>query len=508
MYFVVRVVFVVIFVICETADIHARVGLCPRTPAEWPTGEIRPSPQLFNFGLTHQVAAHKAEFFRMRRALTMTSSLVTLLLMLSGFVIHPGPAVQMGLFNARSVVNRGPLIQDLITSHHLDTLAVCETWIVDDDPDAITLDVVPPGYAVAHLPRPSATTRTRGGGLCFIHRDSIIIKSHPLQGSSVYSSFECQLATLRAGKTDDVTIAVIYRPPSMSLDSIESFLDDLSDLLVKLGDVIEADRLVLCGDFNCLGSNSTSIRTDLSSLLDAHGLQQFVTTATRRTLNVENLLDLVIGGAASTRIRQVGARSSHGVSDHDLVTWSLVTYERPPRHVHTYRFRNLKAIDLEQFKCDIYRSDLFSAPASTAEEFADQLDETVTSILDVHCPLQSKRCISSSRRDSRWLSQEAVIAKRDRRRLERKWRSSRDEVDFVAYRRMCRAANTAIIKSRHDYYSKRIGAAGSDPRKRWSVIREVCIRLSDMRAIQMLPANLYVTVSSTSSTTKSGRSNR
>jgi endonuclease/exonuclease/phosphatase family metal-dependent hydrolase len=128
------------------------------------------------------------------------------------------------------------------------------------------------------------------------------------------------LATLRAGKADDVTIAVIYRPPSMSFDSIESFLDDLSDLLLKLGDVIEADRLVLCGDFNCPGSNSTSIRTDLSSLLDAHGLQQFVTTATRRTLNIENPLDLVIGGAASTRIRQVGALSSHGVSDHDLVT--------------------------------------------------------------------------------------------------------------------------------------------------------------------------------------------
>ena len=100
MYFVVRFGFVVIFIICVTADIDARVGLCPRTPAEWPTGEIRPSPPLFSFGLTHQMAAHKAEFFRMRRALTMTSPLVTLLLMLSGFVIHPGPAVQMGLFNA------------------------------------------------------------------------------------------------------------------------------------------------------------------------------------------------------------------------------------------------------------------------------------------------------------------------------------------------------------------------------------------------------------------------
>ena len=69
----------------------------------------------------------------------------------------------------------------------------------------------------------------------------------------------------RTGPTaDDVTIAVIYRPPpkkskqptktpSSSSTSIVSFIDELSDLLVKVGDVIDADRLVMCGDFNCPG---------------------------------------------------------------------------------------------------------------------------------------------------------------------------------------------------------------------------------------------------------------
>ena len=218
------------------------------------------------------------------------------------------------------------------------------------------------------------------------------------------------------------------------------------------------------------------MRGDLSSLLDAHGLQQFVKAATRRATgrssSVESLLDLVIGSASSKRIQQVAVQSTYDVSDHELVTWSFVTANRPRRQVLSYCFRNLKKIDMERFKNDIRCSDLFLAPACTAEEFADQLDATVTKILDIHCPLQSRCKLVSNRRENRWLSTDAVAAKRRRRRLERKWRSSHDHDDYVAYRRECRVANKAIVQSRHDFYSRRIRDAGSDPRKRWSVIRD------------------------------------
>jgi hypothetical protein len=277
-----------------------------------------------------------------------SSLLAALLLVIAGVAKNPGPAIQQGFINAHSIVNKGPLLQDMITSHNLDTLAVCDTWIIDDDPDVITLDAVPTGYSVAHVPRRSATARTRGGGLCIIHRDSITAKSHPLQRSLNYSSFECQLVTLHVGglrsTADDVTFVVIYRPPpkmskqptkkpSSSSTSIASFIDELSDLLVKVGDVIDADRFVMCGDFNCPGVDSTSVRGDLSSLLDAHGLQQFVKAATRRTAgrssNVESFLDLVIGSASSKRIQQVAVQSTYDVSDHELVTWPFVTANRP-----------------------------------------------------------------------------------------------------------------------------------------------------------------------------------
>ena len=216
-----------------------------------------------------------------------------------------------------------------------------------------------------------------------------------------------------------------------------------------------------------------SVRDDLSTLLDAHGLRQFVTTATRRTATVSNLLDVVVANADSSLISQVTVQPSHGVSDHDLVTWSLSSRVRPPRQVLTYRFRNLKSVDWTKFTDEVRRSQLFTSPANSANEFADQLDKTVADILDRYCPLQVRRKFAPNRRDSRWLSAGAVDAKRARRQLERKWKSSHKEDDYVAYRKACRSANKLIVDSRRDFYRERINAARADPRKRWTAIRDV-----------------------------------
>jgi hypothetical protein len=75
------------------------------------------------------------------------------------------------------------------------------------------------------------------------------------------------------------TIAIIYNPPSSS--SLEQFYDEFSDLLVKVGDTIDTDRFVALGDFNCGSSDPASIRSDFSTLFEAHDLQQHVLGATR-----------------------------------------------------------------------------------------------------------------------------------------------------------------------------------------------------------------------------------
>ena len=120
--------------------------------------------------------------FRSKPNGSIPASVVALLLLIAGIEPNPGPQTFIiGSLNVRSIVQRGPLIQDLVMSHNLHANAVCDSWIVRDDPDAVEFDVVPSGFRVHQVPRSTATRRSRGGGLCFIHRDTIKVEPHPLQ---------------------------------------------------------------------------------------------------------------------------------------------------------------------------------------------------------------------------------------------------------------------------------------------------------------------------------------
>ena len=88
---------------------------------------------------------------------------------------------------------------------------------------------------------------------------------------------------------------------------------------------------------------------------------------------------------------------------------------------------------------------VITAETSTdsADEFADQLEQSVVSVLDELAPLKicSKRC---GRWSNRWLSESAVTAKRKRRRLERRWYRTRRQADHVVYCSACHEANAEI----------------------------------------------------------------
>ena len=172
---------------------------------------------------------------------------------------------------------------NLINTHRLDVRAVYETWIVNDDPAAVTLDCIPTGYQVCHLPQLTATRSTRGGDVCIIvHHNTLSVRSHPKQQLCQYASFECMLVPVNecgsTRSTDNISAAVIYQPPTSSMSQ---FYDDLSDMFARIGDDINTDWFVACGDFNRSGTDSTSIQAELTTLFNMCGLEQHVSNATR-----------------------------------------------------------------------------------------------------------------------------------------------------------------------------------------------------------------------------------
>ena len=393
----------------------------------------------------------------MRKQRSLMTVLITLLLLSGNIESNPGPIssafINICVWNVRSAVNKTASILTTITDFDLDALAVSETWIRADDPPAIPLDPAPQSYNILHVHRAAGPDGPRrGDGLAFIHRDSMEVRSHPLSSQIKPETFELQL--LKVGlSTSSLTVANIYRPPSTSLSV---FLEELSDVI---SEVItnSSDRLLLCGDFNCND-------VDVGDVLETFSLKQHVNVPTRS----DNLLDLLISDGSYV-VSDLRVDDAGCVSDHRLITakFGFQTASRPPIRTTV---RSLKNFDVNSFEAALRSSSLYTNPADTADAFADQMADVVSAELDRVAPL---RTVVRRRPNptAKWLSPEAVAAKRKRRCLERKWKASSLETDRVAYRSTCRVSNNLINQSRQDHYRQKLD--GSDPKQRWQTAKEL-----------------------------------
>ena len=242
----------------------------------------------------------------------------------------------------------------------------------------------------------------------------------------------------------DIVLVNIYRPPSSSKSL---FFEEFGTLLTTLGmDVV--NRLLICGDFNLPGITPDTHDDELLRLLHSTSFTQLVNSPTRYDTHHDkfSLLDLIIAPSSSKLVSSTSVETSHEISDHCLVLAKLNTV-RPKPPQRTYQYRDIKNIDLDIFKQKIESSSLFSDPAPTVDGFVNQMESNITSILDELAPLKTGHR-SGLRHSKNWLSPAAVEAKKRKRRLERRWKSSNKEADRIAYRASCRSANALITESR------------------------------------------------------------
>ena len=117
-------------------------------------------------------------------------------------------------------------------------------------------------------------------------------------------------------------------------------------------------------------------------------------------------------------------------------------------------------------------SSLFSNPHPTVDGYVDQMETEITSVLDKLAPLKTGRR-SGPKRARNWLSPEAIEAKKQRRRLERRWKASNAEPDRLSYRAACSSTNKLIKKSRSASNVECINEASKNPKRLWSTIKSL-----------------------------------
>jgi len=248
--------------------------------------------------------------------------------------------------------------------------------------------------------------------------------------------------------------------------STSQFLDELADVLSAVS-AATTDRLLLCGDLNCPGVDAVSVADELSDVIDTVGLQQHVREPTQSS--PDHLLDILATDPAlcicNVRVDDAGL-----VSDHRLVVATIVVDSAKHNPPVVFTYRRIKNIDTADFEQRLYDSSLFSSPAATVDSFADQMQQVIVSTLDDIAPL--RRCVRRPPKAvTKFLSDDAIKAKRLRRRLERRWLETRAETDRAAYRRSCRLANSAINASRQNYFSEQLNNAAT-AKDRWRVAKE------------------------------------
>ena len=216
--------------------------------------------------------------------------------------------------NARSVMNKKEDIKVMLTSDHLDVLAITETFLCDVILDS---ELVDDDYVIFRRDR----DRHGGGVMAFVHKDLLAIRRHDLES-------DCELLwiELLSRLHTKTLLGVFYRPPSAS----PSYLAKLEDSLASIPD---SSTIILCGDFNAPHIDwskpepllSSRVASDLCEITQDFALHQLVCDTTRGN----NTLDLLLTNDP-VRVHSTLVVDGLPGADHDAVDFKLLLCKIQP----------------------------------------------------------------------------------------------------------------------------------------------------------------------------------
>ena len=210
-----------------------------------------------------------------------------LLLLLAGDVnVNPGPTI--GLVNARSVRNKVPAIEELISSNKLLCLGLTETWLMASETSFFLSDLTPDGFDFLHKPRSG-----RGGGVGFIAHKDLFPSVVEFPSFNTLEVLGCRV---RFGKKF-INIVTVYRPP----DSFDTKCLVEIQHLFKIVNSLTSESIIM-GDFNIHVDNPNSKHIDFLAALDCFNLEQHVKDIT----HTRHILDLFITSADCNFVSNVG----------------------------------------------------------------------------------------------------------------------------------------------------------------------------------------------------------
>ena len=365
--------------------------------------------------------------------------------------------------NCRSAKNKIADIAGVIDQHKPDIIFGTESWL---NSKIESNEIFPNGYKIFRKDRPDDC---HGGGVFqAVKNDIITTHRSDLDTDCEIIWTQCQLADK---KTKSLLFGSYYRPNSSNVIS----LDELDASLLKLGNSVHKNNIIVSGDFNAPDiswdteySSKSPASDRLLEIVDDHDLSQHVKEPTRRDSNTQNILDLILSNNSNI-IENVSVVP--GISDHDIVLFTVNTFCRRKKNVKRKIFIRKKA-DSTRIKEELTKLSLQmdTRGFNSIDEKWSCFEGNIHRIMDSCIPSKW----TSSRYNLPWFNHSLKRLARRKQRLYNKAKISGKQNDWKAFRVARKIMHKRLKEARNAYISDYLGEAiEENPKRFWSYIKQL-----------------------------------
>ncbi len=341
-------------------------------------------------------------------------------------------------------------------------------------------DITPVGFKLDPVHRSDRV----GGGIAILHKLSL---NAQLVKGGHFPSYQYMEMLLPHG-SDSILLVAVYRPPyhpQKNPYTANYFLEEFSSHLEQL--ILSPNSLCIAGDFNFhmdLLNISQDTLSDaakekqrealkLSDLLSGMGLTQHVVGPTHKSGHTLDLLITRLSDSIFHSAPYVDAR----LSDHWSVLFRVRMSKPPPRFKQTV-FRNIKDIDIDQFKKDIQDSYLCQhSPQDDLSTMVGMYNSCLSDLLDTHAPLSERDLPVRPRQP--WFTNEIKEQRQLRRKYERLYNRTKSICHEDLLRNQKNKVNALCHTARCDHYSQKVQSCGSDQKAMFRLIKELFHKFSE-----------------------------
>ena len=370
------------------------------------------------------------------------------------------------ILNAEKLRNMLQVLED----NEIHIACITETWF-DSIKGTFTTAIKEAGFEIVH----DAREDKRGGGTAIIYKEKLKVK--PGKASCTrFQSFEFSYVYLTV-KTTKILLLNIYRKQEVSC---KTFCQEVEQLIDSLFD--KAEIIMIVGDFNVwFDEEGNADAKQLETIMSAYGLSQLVSNP---TIKSGHILDHVYINEEQLIPEVKVCKDTFGIStDHFPIIINIPFVEEEDVK-ETITYRPIKKMELESFKTDIEK--LVKDVVECDDNFETAYEKYKASagkLLDIHCPEETR--VIKRQNQPCWMDQEYKDARAKRRSLERTWKKSKEENDYLSYVEQRNVCAQLSIAKQETFYAEAINSSGSKQKSLFAVVE----KLLDKKDPRVLPTH-------------------